>query len=357
MKMQRHWGLLFIALLFVAWLAPMQMVIAEQEKPDKMKQKGLILLDFPSPLKAKVEVNLNTKLINLVTKSVSNQPEVAELIQMLDGIYVRTYDRVIWDKQAYNYFRDKFKEDKWEVLVKIQENREVIEINLLFDEDKVYGIFITIVPEASQEVTFVNIVGEIAPERIEDLLGNLSNFGAMDIDVGGTLKAHAEPTRDMVQREILAVKIENPPTIDGTLDDACWKIAPQADGFTHVRTGNPVEDDSKVKLIYTDESIYVAWYINDSQPDKIVTRQTRDHVRFGKTTEDWVSFSIDPFHTHQFSNRTFFMVNPLGKKYVHSPARNSNETKWMEQWTVAANIVEDGWVVEMEIPWQNARLP
>ena len=94
MKMQRHWGWLFIVLLFVAWLAPMQMVIAEQEKPDKMKQKGLILLDFPSPLKAKVEVNLNTKLINLVTKSVSNQPEVAELIQMLDGIYVRTYDRL-----------------------------------------------------------------------------------------------------------------------------------------------------------------------------------------------------------------------------------------------------------------------
>ena len=357
MKMQRHWGLLFIALLFLAWLTPMQMVIAEQEKPDKMKQKGLILLDFPSPLKAKVEVNLNTKLINLVTKSVSNQPEVAELIQMLDGIYVRTYDRVIWDKQAYNYFRDKFKEDKWEVLIKIQENREMIEINLLFDEDTVYGIFITIVPEASQDVTFVNIVGEIAPERVEDLLGSLSNFGAIDIDVGGTLKAHAEPTRDMVQREILAVKIENPPTIDGALDDACWKIAPQADGFTHVRTGNPVEDNSKVKLVYTGESIYVAWHINDSQPDKIVTRQTRDHVRFGKTTEDWVSFSIDPFHTHQFSNRTFFMVNPLGKKYVHSPARNSNETKWMEQWNVAANIVEDGWAVEMEIPWQMLDYP
>ena len=356
-RRQRHWGLLFIVLLFVTWLTPIQMVIAEQGEPDKMKQKGLILLDFPSPLKAKVEVNLNTKLINLVTKSVSNQPEVTELIQMLDGIYVRTYDRFVWDEKSGDYLRDKFKEDKWEVLVKIQENRELIEINLLFDEDKVYGIFITVIPEMSEEVTFVNIVGEIAPERIEDLLGSLSNFGAVDIDVGGALKAQAEPARDMVQREILAVKVDNPPTIDGTLDDACWKIAPQADGFTHVRTGNPVEDDSKVKLVYTNESIYVAWHINDSQPDKIVTRQTEDHVRFGKTTEDWVSFSIDPFHTHRFSSRTFFMANPLGKKYVHSPARDSNKTEWMEQWNVAANIVEDGWVVEMEIPWQMLDYP
>ena len=357
MKMQRHWGLLFIVLLFVAWLAPMQMVIAEQEKPDKMKQKGLILLDFPSPIKAKVEVNLNTKLINLVTKSVSNQPEVAELIQMLDGIYVRTYDnRVIWDKQAYNYFRDKFKEDKWEVLVKIQENREVIEINLLFDEDTVYGIFITIVPEASQDVTFVNIVGEIAPERVEDLLGSLGNFGAINIDVGGVLKAQAQPLRGTIQREMLAVKVENPPTIDGALDDTCWKVAPQVNGFTHVRSEDPVEDDSVVKLIYTDEAIYVAWHLYDSQPDEIVAHQRQDHARFGMT-EDWVSFSIDPFHTHRFANRTYFMANALGKKYVRSPARNANKIEWMEQWNVAANIVKDGWVVEMEIPWRMLDYP
>ena len=356
MKMQRHWGLLFIALLFVPWLAPMQMVIAEQEKPDETKQKGLILLDFPSPLKAKVEVNLNTKLINLVTKSVSNQPEVSELIQMLDGIYVRTYDRFVWDRKADNYFRNKFKEDKWEVLVKIQENREVIEINLLFDEDKVYGIFITVIPEMSEEVTFVNIVGEIAPERVEDLLGSLSNFGAIDIDVGGALKAQTQQLRGTIQREMLAVKVENPPSIDGVLDDMCWKVAPQADGFRHVRSENPVEDDSVVKLVYTDEAIYVAWHLYDSQPDKIVAHQKNDHARFGMT-EDWVSFSIDPFHTHRFSNRTYFMANPLGKKYVRSSARDANKIEWMEQWNVAANIAEDGWIVEMEIPWQMLDYP
>ena len=356
MKMQRHCGFVFIALLFVAWLTPMQVVIAEQEKPDKMKQKGLILLDFPSPLKAKVEVNLNTKLISLVTKSVSNQPEVAELIQMVDGIYVRTYDRAARDKKSYNYFRDKFMEDNWEILVKIQEDREVIEINLLFDEDKVYGIFITVIPEASQDVTFVNIVGEIAPERVEDLLGSLSDFGAMDIDVGDTLKTQAQTFRGTVQREMLAVKVENPPTIDGVLDDTCWKVAPQANGFTHARSEVPVEDDSAVKLIYTDEAIYVAWHLYDSQPDKIIARQTQNHARFGMT-EDWVSFSIDPFHTHRFSNRTIFMANALGKKYVRSPARNANKVEWMEQWNVAANIVEDGWVVEMEIPWRMLDYP
>ena len=357
MKLQKHFIRLFALLFLALSLTLTHLAVAQQDK-DKTEKKGLILFDFPELLEAKVEVNLTAKLINLVSKSVSNQPDVAELIQMLDGIYVRTYDRTIIDeKKLVNHFQQRLKEEKWEVLVKIKEENEIVEISLLFDEDTVYGIFVIVLPETSGEVTFVNIVGEIAPERIEELLGSLSNFGAIDIDVGGTLKAQAEPMRNTVQREIHAVKVENPPTLDAKLDDACWKIAPQADNFTHVRTGNPVEDNSKVKLVYTDEAIYVGWHLYDSRPDKTVVRQTQDHARFGKTTEDWVSFSIDPFHTHQFSNRTFFMANPLGKKYVYSPKRESKKIEWIEQWNVAANIVEDGWVVEMEIPWEMLDYP
>ena len=357
MKLQKHYILLFILPFLVLSLIPIQSAVAQQEKPDESERKGLIIFDFPAPLEAKVEVNLTAKLINLVTKSVSNTPEVAELIQMVDGIYVRTYDRVTIDEQKLvDYFQRKLKEDNWEILVKIKEESEVVEISLLFDEDMVYGIFAIVIPETSGEATFVNIVGEIAPERIEDLLGNLSNFGAMDINVGDTLKAQSKPVWDKVQRELLAVKIESPPTIDGTLDDACWKIAPEANNFTHVNNGNPVQDDSTVKLVYTNEAIYVAWHLQDSEPDKIVARQTQDYIRFAMT-EDWVSFSIDPLHTHRFSNRTFFMTNPLSKKWARAPKQKANQTEWMDQYNVAANTVEDGWVVEMEIPWQMLDYP
>lgn len=358
MKLQRHCVLLFILSFLVLSLIPMQWAVAQQEKPDKTERKGLIIFDFPVPVEAKVEVNLTAKLINLVTKSVSNTPEVAELIRMLDGIYVRTYDRLTIDEQELvDYFQRRLKEDNWEVLVKIKDESEVVEISLLFDEEIVYGIFAIVIPETSGEATFVNIVGEIAPERIEALLSNLSNFGAMDINVGDALKAQVKPVREIVQRELLAVKIENPPTIDGILDDACWKIAPEANNFTEVSSGNSVEDASIAKILYTNEAIYVGWYLYDSDPDKIVARQTLDHVRFGRTTEDWVSFSIDPFHTHRFSNRTFFQANPLGKKYVRSPKREAKRIKWMDQWNVAANTNATGWIVEMEIPWKMLDYP
>ncbi len=189
MKLQRQRTLLLIALILPLWFALVNIAPAQQEKPNKTERNGLILFDFPEPTEAKVEVNLTAKLINLVTKSVSSAPEVVDLIQMLDGIYVRTYDRATIDeKKMVNYFQDRMKKDEWEVLVKVKEDSETVEISLLFDENKVYGIFVIVAPIMPAEVTFVNIVGEIAPERIEELLGNLSNFGATDIDLGSKLK-------------------------------------------------------------------------------------------------------------------------------------------------------------------------
>lgn len=358
MKLPRHLLRPFVLLFLVLGLIVTQNAIAERSGDDKMVEKGLIPFELPWRIEAKVEVNLTARLINLASKSISDAPEMTELIQMLEGIYVRTYDRRIVDEQELvGYFQQKLASDKWEVLFKINEDDETVEINLLFDENTVYGIFVIVIPKVPEEVTFVNIVGKIAPERVEDLLRNLSNFGAMDINVSGKLKAQATPFGRIVQRDLLAVKIDYPPKIDGILDDACWKIAPHADGFTHISTKEPVEDDTVVKLVYTSKAIYLGWHLHDSQPDKIVAHQTKDQVRFDQAIEDWVSFSIDPFHMHQFTGRTFFMVNPLGAKYVGTPRLDRDLSKLLHLWKVAAKIVEDGWVVEMEIPWQMLEYP
>jgi hypothetical protein len=249
MKLQKHFIRLFTLLFLVASLTLMHSAVAQQDKSAKTDGKGLILFDFPEPLVAKVEVNLTAKLISLVTKSVSNQPEVAELMQMLDGIYVRTYDRgTIDEKKIVNYFKEKLKNDEWEVLVKIEERGETVEINLLFDEEKVYGIFAIIIPKRSGEATFVNIVGEIAPERIEELLGNLSNFGAVDIDFGDKLKGQwkREDTGDKARVMILGSIFFSNPRINRfntRMDDV---LAPQRQSemeqlVTQLKAFNPTK--------------------------------------------------------------------------------------------------------------------
>ena len=257
-------------------------------KQTRWKRKGRISFEFPWRIDAKVEVNLTPQLLRLASKSLGNTAETSALIRMLDGIYVRTYDRTTVDvEELVNYFRWKLKVDAWETLVRIKGENETLEINLLFDEDKIYGVFASVIPKTPEEIIFVNIFGEIAPDRIETLLRSLDNFGVMAIDVRHKLRMLAVSTRRTGQRELLAVKVDYPPTIDGVLDDASWKIAPHADGFTHGYYEDPVADDSVVKMVYTRQAIYVGWHLYDSQPDKIVASQTKTRTAF-KAGEDYV---------------------------------------------------------------------
>ena len=169
------------------------------------------------------------------------------------------------------------------------------------------------------------------------------------------LQTRAAQNTQTIKKELPAVKTDQPPTIDGVLHDACWQNAPQAIGFTDQRTEKPAKNQSIGRVVYTDETIYVGLHLYDSMPDKIVARQVKDQTRI--SGEDWVSFSLDPFHTHQFSDRNFFIVNPLGTKYAHLATGRAEKSEWIGLWNTAAQIVKDGWVVEMEIPWQMLDYP
>ncbi|MDD9975929.1 MAG: DUF5916 domain-containing protein, partial [Candidatus Poribacteria bacterium] len=180
-------------------------------------------------------------------------------------------------------------------------------------------------------------------------------FTISSFSLFANLQTWAAENIQTVQKELPALKIDQPPIIDGVLDDACWQDAPQAIGFTDERTEKPAKDQSIGHLVYTDTAIYVGLHLYDDMPDKIVARQTKDQTRI--RGEDWVSFSLDPFHTHQFSDRNFFIVNPLGTKFAHLATGRAEKSEWIGLWKTAAQIVEDGWVVEMEIPWQMLDYP
>ena len=175
----------------------------------------------------------------------------------------------------------------------------------------------------------------------------------LTLTISFQLKAFSiDPT---VKKDLTAIKTDQPPTINGVLDDTCWQDAPQATGFTDERTEKPAKNQTVAQIVYTDTAIYVAVHLYDDMPDKIVARQTKDQTRI--RGEDSVSFSLDPFHTHQFSDRNFFIINPLGTKYAHLATGRAEKSEWIGLWKTAARIVDEGWVVEMEIPWQMLDYP
>ena len=169
------------------------------------------------------------------------------------------------------------------------------------------------------------------------------------------INTYAAESTQTVNKKLHAAKIAHPPVIDGSLDDACWNQTPKANTFIDERTEKPAKNQSVGRLAYTDTAIYVGLHLYDDAPGKIVARQIKDQTRF--FGEDQVAFSLDPFHTHQMSDRNFFIVNPLGTKYAHIATGRAEKSEWIGLWNAAAQIVDDGWIVEMEIPWQMLDYP
>ena len=192
---------LFAAILFFGSIIAGSEVFAEAPKEEE-KTKGFIAFDFPNVLEARVEVNLSEKLISLVAKAAKPNPEVTELLEMMKGVYVRIYenDATTFDRLARHY-EDKLEQEKWEVIAKVKEEAETVHVHILLGEDIILGLFVMVAGET--EVILVNIVGEINPERIGELLANLDNLGlphveGMDIkvDVKSKSEEKSEPQKE-----------------------------------------------------------------------------------------------------------------------------------------------------------------
>lgn len=155
------------------------------------------------------------------------------------------------------------------------------------------------------------------------------------------------------------------PNVDGQMSEGEWGAASYAKGFLDPFTGQAPAEDTEVWLGYTDEAIFVAFRAYDSDISKIVARSiqpgTVPGTRRGggggsSITEDVLEFSIDTFNSRQGS-MSDFRVNALGTTSENIAGGRASKREFRGEWTAAAKIVNDGWIVEMRIPWAILNLP
>ncbi|MCD6505593.1 carbohydrate binding family 9 domain-containing protein [Candidatus Poribacteria bacterium] len=150
-------------------------------------------------------------------------------------------------------------------------------------------------------------------------------------------------------RRIQAVKTDQPPVIDGKLDDLCWKKAPLAHPFIDSYTSKVAPDQTEAYVLYDEKALYVAFKCFDSQPDQIKATETkRDGNPWG---DDFVEVAIDPFDIGQFSGRNVFKVNAIGTQFTEIRGGRANKAEWKGDWQAAVRRTEFGWTAEMAIPW------
>lgn len=153
-------------------------------------------------------------------------------------------------------------------------------------------------------------------------------------------------------------KTENPPVIDGILDDPVWSDAATTlkfDGFKTFKPdfGKEPSQRTEAMLAYDAENLYFAFRCYDSEPSRIKAAVSkRDNV----FQDDIVFLILDTFNDRQ--GGFGFIVNPLGIQGdgmmdVRGDLDESFDTVWYSK----GRIDDQGWTVEARIPLKSIRFP
>lgn len=153
------------------------------------------------------------------------------------------------------------------------------------------------------------------------------------------------------QQPIVSQKAEIPPKIDGVLDDAIWQNSPQVTGYKTF-----VPDFSKempfqtlAHMAHDEDNLYFAFKCYDD-PTKIKTSiAARDRIG----NDDWVCINLDSFNSGQSLYAIY--VNPSGIQMDTRFAAGKEDIGLDLIFYSAAQIVDDGYVVEVKIPFKSIR--
>lgn len=150
------------------------------------------------------------------------------------------------------------------------------------------------------------------------------------------------------------VRIEGDVRIDGSLDDPAWREAKWFDDFRQSvpYLGEKATERTEVAFAYDKHNIYVAVRCFDSEPNKIVATKLRH--RDDPDNDDHVQLIFDTYRD-QVRGYTF-VVNPLGaKEEGQVSGRRRFNWDWNEVWEAKAAITQEGWQVELRIPFRVLR--
>lgn len=156
------------------------------------------------------------------------------------------------------------------------------------------------------------------------------------------------------KKKLTIERTEKAPKIDGILDDKAWVNAEIATGFIQfepdIGNSRPQSERTEVKISYDDNAIYVGAYLYDD-PTKIMKQlSTRDNF----SQSDYFRVILNPNNDSQ--NDTYFVVFSSGQQAdaIANPSVGQDYS-WNAVWNSKVKIVEDGWVVEMKIPYRTLR--
>lgn len=165
---------------------------------------------------------------------------------------------------------------------------------------------------------------------------------------------NSQSTEPVPKRAYSAARLTGEaPKIDGKITEGVWDAAAWESDFVEWRPdeNTPPSQPTSFKILYDDTYLYAAIRCYDSVPSKIERRLGRRDSFEG----DRVSIMIDSYH----DKRTAFVFTTTaggvkGEEFVSENGENWDDS-WNPIWYTAANMDDQGYTVEMKIPFSQLK--
>ncbi len=170
--------------------------------------------------------------------------------------------------------------------------------------------------------------------------------------VVGVTDVQADIVADTL-KTCFAAKTDAEIRVDGLLDEPAWQTGQYATGFTQTEPseGGPATEETKVKVLYAEDAVYVGFWCFDREPDKIIRQLTR---RDRWSASDYATVRFDTHHDHQSAH--YFNVNAAGvQRDILFYNNNWSDSNWDAVWEGNSQITSTGWTAELRIPYSALR--
>lgn len=159
------------------------------------------------------------------------------------------------------------------------------------------------------------------------------------------------------KKSVEALFITSPLNIDAHLDEKVYnEIAPAGD-FVQLQpyNGQPSFQPSEAYFFYDQNAVYVGAILYDSDPDSIFNLfSERDQIGMS----DYFGVYFDPYNEGQLAFG--FFITPAGVQTDIKAAKSDQDYEdgsWDAVWESATRVADEGWIVEMRIPYSALRFP
>jgi hypothetical protein len=157
-------------------------------------------------------------------------------------------------------------------------------------------------------------------------------------------------------KQIVAVRATEQIVIDGKLTEQIWQRA----GNVELKQEEPEQGSnpsqrSEFWVAYDDEAIYFAAKYYDSNPDSIMARLVRRDFIWGDPSDGCVLY-LDSYRDKR--SGYFFYVSAAGALadgLIENDVKQPNDLSWDAVWEGVPYIDDEGWSIEMKIPYSQLR--